>query len=122
MGNKYCNSIKRVLTSNYGMPNVLGKDVLGTPTVKEIEAEDNVIALLQLQDIPVESSTVKLASTFYDPGSNVNLVLKQFTKRPGGRADWSSKRYKQLGVELRRGKPKPTTSPWSTERAQSTTC
>ena len=45
------------------MPNVLGKDVPGTPTVKEIEAEDNVVALLQLQDIPVDSSTIKLAST-----------------------------------------------------------
>merc|ERR1711942_391747 len=70
--NSYCNSIKRVLTSNNGMPNVFGKDAPGTPTIKEIEAADNVVTLLQLQDIPVKSSTVKQASTFYDPGSNVN--------------------------------------------------
>lgn len=83
MGNSYCNSIRRVLTSNIGVPNVLGKDALGTPTVKEIEAADNIVALLQLQDIPVKSSTVKQASTFYDPGSNVNLVRKQFAKEAG---------------------------------------
>ena len=51
------------------------------PTVKQIKAADNVHALLQLQDIPVESSTVKQASTFYDSGSNVNLVRKQFAKK-----------------------------------------
>ena len=73
-GNKYCNSVKKVLTSNYGVPNVLGRDALGMPTVKEIKAADNVHALLQLQDIPVESSNVKQGSTFYDSGSNMNLV------------------------------------------------
>ena len=65
------------------MPKVLGKVAPGTPTVKEIEAADNVHALLQLQDIPVESSTVKQASTFYDSGSNINLVRKQFAKKAG---------------------------------------
>ena len=61
----------------------MGKDALGTPTVKEIEAADSVVALLQLQYIPVKSKTVKQASTFYDPGSNVNLVRKRFAKEAG---------------------------------------
>ena len=82
-GNSYCNSVRRVLTSNIGVPNVLGKDAPGTPTIKEIEAADSVIALLQLQYMPVKSGTVKQASTFYDPGSNVNLVRKQFAKEAG---------------------------------------
>ena len=83
MGNAYCNSVKKVQTSNNGIPNVLGKDVPGAPTIKEIEAADSVEALLQLQFVPVKSKTVKQASTFYDPGSNVNLVRKGFAKEAG---------------------------------------
>ena len=81
-GNSYCNSIKRVMTSN-GVSNVLGKDVPGAPSIKEIEAADSIHALLQLQLIPVKSKAVKQASTFYDPGSNVNLVRKKFAKEAG---------------------------------------
>ena len=73
-GNSYCNSVKRVMTSNNSAPNVLGKGVPGSPTTKEIEAADGVHALLQLQFISVKSKSVKQASTFYDPGSNMNLV------------------------------------------------
>ena len=65
------------------MPNVLGKDAPGMPTIKEIEAADSVVALLQLQYVPVKSRTVKQASTFYDPGSNVNLIRRQFAKEAG---------------------------------------
>ena len=82
-GNSYCNSIKRVLTSNTGVPNVLGKDAPGMPTIKEIEAADSVVTLLQLQYVPVESRTIKQASMFYNPGSNVNLVRRQFAEEAG---------------------------------------
>ena len=53
------------------------------PTFKEIEAADSIEALLQLQFVPVKSKTVKQASTFYNPGSNVNLVRRQFAKEAG---------------------------------------
>merc|ERR1711867_292140 len=58
------------------------------PTTGEIEAADSVFALMQMQYVPVESRTVKQASRFYDPGSNVSLVRKQFAKEVGwkGRA------------------------------------
>ena len=46
-GNSYCNSVKRVLTSNTGVPNVLGKDAPGTPTIGEIEAKQATIQALQ---------------------------------------------------------------------------
>ena len=82
-GNSYCNSVKRVMSSNNGMSNVLGKDVPGAPSIKEIEAADSIHALLQLQLIPVKSRAVNQASTFYDPGSNVNLVRKEFAKEAG---------------------------------------
>ena len=86
--NSYCNSVKRVMSSNNGMSNVLGKDVPGAPFIKDIEAADSIHALLQLQLIPVKNKAVKQASTFYDPGSNVNLVRKKFVKEAGwkGRA------------------------------------
>ena len=58
-GNSYCNSVRRVLTSNIGVPNVLGEDSPGTPTIDEIEAADSVVALLQLQYVPVDSRRVK---------------------------------------------------------------
>ena len=73
----------RVLTGNSSTPNILGKGALVTPSIKEIEAADGVHALLQLQYIPVKSKTVRQASSFYDPGSNMNLVRKQFTKEAG---------------------------------------
>ena len=72
-----------MLTSNNSAPNVLGKGAPGAPTVKEIEAADGVHALFQLQYIPVKSKSVKQASTFYDPGSNKNLVRKRFAKEAG---------------------------------------
>ena len=77
MGNKYCNSVKKVSNCNNSTPNLLGKGAPGAPTVKEIEAVDGVHALFQLQYIPVVSKSVKQASTFYDPGSNMNLVSKR---------------------------------------------
>ena len=82
-GNSYCNSIKKVLTSNNSAPNVLGKGAPGVPSIKEIEAADSVHALLQLQYIPVKSKNVKQASSFYDSDSNVNLVRKGFAKEAG---------------------------------------
>ena len=72
-----------MLTSNTSVRNVLGKDAPGTPTIGEIEAADSVVTLLQLQYIPVKSKTIKQASTFYDPGNNVNLIRKQFAKEAG---------------------------------------
>ena len=36
-----------------------------------------------MQYIPVKSKNIKQASSFYDPGSNVNLVRKRFTKEAG---------------------------------------
>ena len=72
-----------MLTSNTVVPNVLGKDAPGRPTIGEIEAADSIVALLQLQYIPVESKTIKQASTFYDPSSNVNLVRRQFAEEAG---------------------------------------
>ena len=80
------------MTSNNGVPNVLGKDVPGAPSIKEIEAADSIHALLQLQLIPVKSKAVKQASTFYDPGSNVNLVRKRFAKE----ARWKGRLVLQL--------------------------
>ena len=82
-GNKYCNSVKKVSNCNNRAPNLLGKGAPGAPTVKEIEAVDGVHALFQLQYVSVESKSVKQASTFYDPGSNVNLVRKRFAKEAG---------------------------------------
>ena len=66
----------------------MGKDVPGAPSIEEIKAADSIHALLQLQLILVKSKAVKQASTFYDPGSNVNLVRKKFAKEAGwkGRA------------------------------------
>ena len=82
-GNSYCNSVKKVLTSNNRALNILGKGALGAPSIKEIEAADGVHALLQLQYIPVKSKNVKQASSFYDSGSNMNLVRKRFAKEAG---------------------------------------
>ena len=83
-GNKYCNSVKKVSNCNRSMPHLLGKGDPGAPTVKEIAAVDAVHALFQLQTIPVESKTdVHQASTFYDAGSNVNLVRESFARKAG---------------------------------------
>ena len=71
---------------------MLGKDVPGAPMIKDIEAADSIEALIQLQFVPVKSKTVRLASTFYDPGSNVNLVRKLFAKEAG----WKGRSVLQL--------------------------
>merc|ERR1711867_11329 len=64
--------------------------------------------VFQLQDIPFQNEFVDRASTFFDSGSNVNLVTKDFARRArlkgqpvlqsllmtGGKvSDWSTKAY-----------------------------
>ena len=95
-----------MLTCNTGVPNVLGKDAPGTPTIGEIKAADSVVALLQLQYVPVRSKTIKQASTFYDPGSNMNLVRRQFAKEAG----WKGRPVLQT-LQMTRGQIKA----WQTE-------
>ena len=76
-GNKYCNLVKKVSNCNRSVPHLLG-----VPTVKQIAAVDAVHALFQLQTIPVKSKTdIHQASTFYDAGSNVNLVRESFARK-----------------------------------------
>ena len=76
--NKYCNSARKV--SNYGqsMPYLLGRGEPGAPTLKDISAVDATHSLFQLQKIPFENKFVDRVSTFFDSGSNVNLVTEGF--------------------------------------------
>ena len=69
---------------------------------------DAAHALFQLQDIPFQNEFVDRASTFFDSGSNVNLVTKDFARRArlkgqpvlqslftmGGKvSEWTTKAY-----------------------------
>ena len=47
----------------------------------DIGAVDAAHSLFQLQDIPFENRFVDRVSTFFDSGSNVNLVTEGFARR-----------------------------------------
>ena len=74
----------------------------------DIGAVDAAHSLFQLQDIPFENKFVDRASTFFDLGSNVNLVTEDFARRArlrgqpelqslyttGGKvSEWTTKAY-----------------------------
>ena len=106
--NKYCNSARRVANHNQGVPHLLGRGEPGAPSSKDIGAVDAAHSLFQLQDIPFENEFVDRASTFFDSGSNVNLVTEDFARRArlrgqpvlqslyttGGKvSEWTTKAY-----------------------------
>ena len=51
--------------------------------MKEITAVDAAHSLFQLQEILIECESVNRVSTFFDSGSNVNLIRESFAKRAG---------------------------------------
>merc|ERR1711888_119110 len=74
----------------------------------DIGAVDAAHSLFQLQDIPFENRFVDRVSTFFDSGSNINLVTEGFTRRAklkgqpvlrslfttGGKvSEWTTKAY-----------------------------
>ena len=74
----------------------------------DIGGADAKHSLFQLQDIPFQNAFVDRVMTFFDSGSNVNLVTEEFARRArlkgqpvlqslvmtGGQvSDWSTKAY-----------------------------
>ena len=74
----------------------------------DIGAVDAVHSLFQLQAIPFENKFVNRVSTFFDSGSNVNLVTESFARKAklkgqpvlqslsttGGKvSEWTTKAY-----------------------------
>ena len=51
--------------------------------MKEIAAVDAAHSLFQLQEIPVESESVDRVSTFFDSGSNINMIRESFARKAG---------------------------------------
>ena len=49
----------------------------------DIGAVDAAHSLFQLQKIPFENKFIDRVSTFFDLGSNVNLVMEGFARRAG---------------------------------------
>ena len=105
---KFCSSARKV--SNHGQhgPHLLGRGVPGAPTSRDIGAVDAAHSLFQLQAIPFENKFVDRVSTFFDSGSNVNLVTESFARRArlkgqpvhqslsttGGKvSEWTTKAY-----------------------------
>ena len=79
--NKYCNSARRIANHNQGGPHLLGQGEPGAPSSSDIGGVDAAHALFQLQVIPFQNEFVDRASTFFDSGSNVNLVTEDFARR-----------------------------------------
>ena len=82
-GNKYCNSARKISNCNHSVPHLLGKGEPGAPTMKEIAAVDAAHSLFQLQEILIDNESVDRVSTFFDSGSNVNIVRECFAKKAG---------------------------------------
>ena len=76
-GNSYCNSVKRVLTSNTGMPNVLGKDAPGTPTIGEIEAKQATIQALQELESQLVAITKELGESTLRLNQAKEMAIKE---------------------------------------------
>ena len=73
---KFCNSARKISNYNRSVPHLLGRGEPGAPTSMDIGAVDAAHSLFQLQAIPFENKFVDRVSTFFDSGSNVNLVTE----------------------------------------------
>merc|ERR1711867_7036 len=106
--NKYCNSARRIANHNQGGPRLLGRGEPGAPSSSDIGGVDVEHSLFQLQDIPFQNDFVNRAKSFWDSGSNVNLVTEDFARRArlkgqpvlqslftmGGKvSEWTTKAY-----------------------------
>ena len=78
---KFSNTARLVSHCSHIVPHLLGGGQPGAPTLKEIAEVDSAHSLFQLQMIPFQNQFVDRASTFFDSGSNVNLVTEGFARR-----------------------------------------
>ena len=78
---KFANSARLVSHCSHIVPHLLGRGVPGAPTLEDIADVDSAHSLFQLQRIPFENRFIHRVSTFFDSGSNVNLVTESFARR-----------------------------------------
>ena len=77
----YCNSARRIVNISQGGPRGQGRGEPGAPSSADLRAADEKLSLFQYQDIPFKNAHVNQVTTFFDTGSNVNLVTEEFVKR-----------------------------------------
>ena len=106
--NRYCNSARQIANLNQGRPRLQGRGEHGAPSSADLREADAKHSLFQYQDIPFQNAFVDRVTTFFDSGSNVNLVTEDFARRArlkgqpvlqslvttgANVSDWTSKAY-----------------------------